>query len=118
MARTVSLARSASVVLDSNGDGTAEVGPTVPGEVWSPGSTSITCGGSIPTTGTPTLFIYAGNGISASTFIDSTYNITNASSSMIAGKSLYAGQLVFAVWSGGPPNETATLAVNGTRQVP
>ncbi len=118
MARTVSLAASASVVLDSNGNGTAEVGPSLPGEVWSPGSTSITCGGQIPTTGTPTLFIYAGNGISNSTFIDSTYNVTGASSSMISGKQLYPGQLVFAVWSGGPPDELATLAVNGTRQVP
>ena len=118
MARTVSLAASASVVLDSDGNGTAEVGPTLPGEVWSPGSTSITCGGAIPTTGTPTLFIYAGNGISTGTFIDSTFNVTGAGSSLIAGKQLYPGQLVFAVWSGGPPDETATLAVNGTRSVP
>ena len=118
MARTVSLAQSASVVLDSNGNGTAEVGPAAPGEVWHPGSTSITCGGQIPTTGTPTLFIYAGNGISNGTFIDSTYNVTGASSSMISGKLLYPGQQVFAVWSSGPPGQTATLAVNGTRSVP
>jgi len=118
LSRTLPLSASASVTLDGNGNGTAEVGPSLPGEVWSPGSTGITCGGAIPDTGTPTVFIYAGNGISTSTFIDSTYNVTSASSSMISGKSLYAGQLVFAVWSGGPPNETATLAVNGTRQVP
>lgn len=118
MARTVSLAASASVVLDANGNGTAEVGPTVPGEVWSPGSVSISCGGTIPVTGAPTLFIYAGNGISQATFIDSTYNITGSSSSMISGKTIYPGQNVYAVWSDGPPNETAVLAVNGTRSVP
>lgn len=118
MPRTVSLAVSASITLDGNGNGTIEVGPNVPGEVWHPGSTSISCGGPIPVSGTPTLFIYAGNGISNATFIDSTYNVTGASSSMIAGKSIYPGQNVYAVWSQGPPNQVATLAVNGTRQVP
>lgn len=118
MPRTVSLAASASVVLDSGGSGTAEVGPTVPGEVWNPGSTSITCTGPLPTTGAPTLYLYAGNGISNSTFIDSTFNVTGASSSMIAGKALYPGQQVYAVWSNAEPGQTATLAVNGTRQVP
>jgi hypothetical protein len=118
MSRTVSLARSASVVLDSNGDGTAEVGPAVPGEIWVPASCSISCGGSIPTTGSPSVYLYAGNGISQQYFVDSTYNVLGASSSMISGQQLYPGQNVFAVWTSGPPGETATLAVNGTRTVP
>ncbi len=118
MARTVSLQQSASVVLDSNGNGTAEAGPSSPGEVWSPDSTSVSCEGSIPVTGTPTLFIYAGNGISPGTFVDSTYNVTGAASSVIAGKKLYPGQSVFAVWSNGPAGQTATLTVKGTRRVP
>ena len=37
---------------------------------------------------------------------------------MIAGKALYPGQQVYAVWSNAEPGQTATLAVNGTRQVP
>jgi len=118
MSRTAALSKSASVVLDANGNGTAELGPAAPGETWLPASCSITCGGSIPTTGTPTLYLYAGNGISSGTFIDSTYNVTGASSSMIAGKSLYPGQQVFAVWTDGPAGQTATLAVNGSRTVP
>jgi hypothetical protein len=118
MPRTADLSASSTVVLDGSGNGTAEVGPSAPGEVWLPESTGITCTGAIPTTGTPTLFIYAGNGISPATFIDSTYNVTSAASSLISGKKLYPGQQVFAVWSGGPPGQTATLAVKGTRQVP
>lgn len=118
MPRTVSFTRTASVVLDGSGNGTAETGPTVPGEVWFPASTSITCGGTIPTSGTPSVFTYAGGGVSAATFVDSTYNVTSAASSLISGQKLYPGQQVFAVWSDGPPNETATLVVAGTRQVP
>lgn len=118
MTRTLSLTASATVTLDGGGNGTAEVGPSVPGEVWDPQSAGITCTGAIPVTGTPTLFIYAGSGISPATFIDSTYNVTSASSSMITGKRLYPGQRVFAVWSGGPPGQAATLAVKGTRTVP
>jgi len=118
MPRVVSLAQSASVVLDGGGSGTAEIGPTLPGEVWAPGSCSVTCTGPLPVTGAPTLYLYAGNGISNSTFIDSTFNVTGASSSMIAGKQIYPGQNVYAVWSNATPGETATLAVNGTRRVP
>jgi hypothetical protein len=118
VARTLNFTASAQVTLDASGNGTAETGPSVPGEIWFPVSVSITCGGAIPDTGTPTLFIYAGNGISPATFIDSTYNVTGASSSMIAGKTLYPGQQVFAVWNGGPPGQLATLAVKGERQVP
>lgn len=118
MSRTASLTASATVTLDGNGNGTAEVGPAVPGEVWFPGSTGITCTGAIPVTGTPTVFIYAGDGVSPATFIDSTYNVTSAASSLITGKTIYPGQQVFAVWSGGPPGQQATLAVKGTRQVP
>lgn len=64
------------------------------------------------------MFIYAGNGISSAYFVDSTYNVTSAGSSLIAGQTIHPGQQVFAVWSAGPPNQTATLVVSGTRRVP
>jgi hypothetical protein len=118
MARTLALSVRATVVLDSSGSGIAEIGPSSPGEIWFPSSTSITCTGDIPQTGSPTVFIYAGNGISPAAFIDSTYNVTGASSSMIDGKAVHPGQLIIAVWTQGPASQTATLAVNGTRQVP
>jgi hypothetical protein len=118
MSRTLTFTRTASVTLDSNGNGTVSLGPSVPGEVWLPDSCSISATGSIPVTGTPVLFLYAGEGVSAGSFVDSTYNVTGASSSMISGKTLYPGQQVFAVWSGGPPGQVATLVVKGTRKVP
>lgn len=117
MGRTVSLSRSASVVLDSSGNGTAETGPVLPGEIWFPVSVSISCTGTQPTT-LATVYLYAGNGISPQYQVDNTYDVLGASSSMISGQTLYAGQLVSGVWSGGPPGGSATLTVYGTRQVP
>lgn len=61
MSRTVSLAASASVILDGDGNGTAEIGPTLPGEIWSPVSVSISCTGAQPA-GLSTVYLYSGNG--------------------------------------------------------
>ena len=116
--RSFRLNVSASVTLDGTGAGTVSLGPTFPRERWLPDSTSISCTGSIPTTGTPSVFIYAGFGVTPGTFVDSTYNVTGAASSLIAGQTLLSGEQVFAVWSGGPPNQVATLTVAGQRQVP
>ena len=116
--RQFALTVSASVTLDGTGAGTVALGPTFPRERWLPESTSITCTGTIPTTGTPSVFIYAGYGVAPGNVIDSTYNVTGAASSLISGRTLISGEKVFAVWSGGPPNQVATLAVNGQRQVP
>lgn len=115
--RTLTLAASASVTLDGSGNGTAEVGPSLPGEVWSPQSVNISMTGDAPT-GVATCFIYAGNGTSQADFTDSTYSVLGAASSVISGKTLYPGQVVTAVWAGGNPGATATLAVNGSRTVP
>ena len=116
--RSFSLTVSASVTLDGTGAGTVALGPQFPRERWLPESTSISCTGTIPTTGTPTVSIYAGYGVAPGTFVDSTYNVTSGASSLISGQTLTAGQQVFAVWSGGPPGQVATLTVAGTRQVP
>jgi hypothetical protein len=116
--RSQPFTRTATITLNASGNGTAQVGPTLPGEVWSPVSVSISALGSIPTAGIPTVFLYAGNGVSAGTFLDSTYNVTGASSSMITGQTLYPGQQVSAVWSDGPASQQATIVVQGTRQVP
>lgn len=115
--RQLTLAKSASITLDGSGDGTAELGPSLPGETWSPESVNISMSGNAPS-GVATCFIYAGSGISPGTFKDSTYNVLGAASTVISGLTLYPGQSVFAVFAGGNPGATATLAVNGTRTAP
>jgi hypothetical protein len=117
--RTLSLTRNLSVTLNGSGNGVIQLGPSSPGEVWLPASTSISCTGSLTgITGISTCFIYAGSYAGQATFVDSTYNVLGAASSLIAGQSLYPGQYVFAVFTNGPPNQTASLVVSGTRQVP
>lgn|SRR5487761_106456 len=115
--RTVVLQASAPVTLDSSGNGTAETGPSSPGEVWLPESAAISCTGSQPA-GVSTVFLYAGNGISAQYQVDNSYDVLGASSSMLSGHTLHPGQVVAAVWSNGPPGGRATLTIYGTRQVP
>lgn len=118
MARTRNLTATATVTLDGSGNGTVQAGPAVPGEVWFPASVSISCTGAIPATGSPLVSIYAGNGISPGSFVDSTFNVTGAASSLISGQQLHPGQQVFAVWAAGPPGQVATVVIKGTRQVP
>lgn len=117
MARTVSLALSASVTLNGSGNGTVQLGPTFPGEAWYPVSVAIGCTGTQPTT-LSSVYLYAGNGVSALSQVDTTYDVLGASSSMVSGHRLYPGQVISAVWSNGPPAGTASLTVYGTREVP
>lgn len=119
MSRTLSLSAIATVQLDANGNGTAQIGPANTRETWQPTSTSISSTGSLTgITGTPTCFIYAGPSVTPLTFVDGTYLVLGAASSLISGQAIYPGNYVFAVWTDGPPNATATLVVNGLRTVP
>lgn len=115
--RTLSLAYPAVVTLNGSGNGTAQAGPRLAGEAWYPTSVSISMTGSQPTT-VATCYIYAGGGVSPATFVDATYAVLAAASSLISGQTLYPGQSVYAVWTGGNPDAVGTLVVNGTRTVP
>jgi hypothetical protein len=114
--RTLSLTKFVNITLDENGNGTAQLGPTFPGEKWLPASTSISCTGNQPTPTAPaiaTCSVYAG-----ATFVDATYQVLGASSSMIAGQVIYAGMQVSAQWENCTAGEIATFTVYGQREVP
>jgi hypothetical protein len=119
--RTQPIARAVSVTLNGSGTGIASTGPAITNEIWTPTSVSISCTGNQPTPTAPaiaTCSIYAGSGIGNSTFVDATYQVLGASSSMISGQLIYVGQLIYAVWENCNPGEVATLTVYGTRAVP
>ena len=119
MTRQLNLTAIANVTLDHDGNGTALIGPNNTNEVWAPTSVSINCTGSLTgITGISTCFLYCGAYVGLGTFVDSTYNVLGASSSMINGQSLYPGQYIFAVWINGPANQQASMVISGMRTVP
>lgn len=115
MARTLALSASASVVLDSGGNGTASTGPAVPGTVWNPAVVSVKASSNAKEA---QCSIYAGGGVSAAEFQDgTTWGSTGDSTSNVPGP-VYPGQVITAVWTGGDPGATATVSITGTRGVP
>ena len=116
--RTVPLTEWASTTLDADGNGTIQLGPNRHANVWHPSAVSIsTTADSLSTNVVPgaTCSIYAGPLANFNTFVDSTYNVNGAPSSVIDGQVVYCGQYVFAIWDGATPNVTATLIVYGTQ---
>ena len=118
MAATLTLTRTASVTLDGTGAGSAQLGPSSPGEVWRPAQVSVSCS-AVVQTGTCEASIYAGAGIGQGAFVDGTFSgDTGDTTDAIAGELLRPGQYVFAVWTGGVPGALATVRVSGSREVP
>jgi hypothetical protein len=115
--RSVPLTEYGSITLDGNGNGTIQLGPTRHANVWHPSSTQISTTGSLSTNATPgaTCAIYCGGLVNPVSFVDSTFDVTGAASSVIGGQVVYCGQSVFAVWSGATPSCLATLIVYGTQ---
>lgn len=83
--------------------------------MWTVGVAAVSCS----TNGSEaTCRLYAGGAASQGTFVDgTTWGSTGDSTSNFASP-VYAGQQVFAQWTGGDPGAIATLVVQGTRQVP
>jgi hypothetical protein len=116
--RILNLTATASTVLDANGNGTAQGGPTSPGTVWLPAIASVNCN-EAEVINEAACKTYAGAFVSSGTFVDGTLSGSSGDSTQnIAGRTIYPGQYVFAVWTGGDPGALAVLNVTGTRQVP
>lgn len=112
----VSLSDFGTVTLDAAGNGTARIGPTAHGVVWRPDVASIRMTGAIPA-GLATCFVYAGSTATDDNFVDSTYDVTSASTGNVTGQELRLGQYVFAKWSGGNPGALATVTVSGAKEI-
>lgn len=119
--RSLHLSVTVSGVTNSSGSATISTGPKYANEVWFPASVSISCTGNQPTPTAPniaTCSIYSGNSVSNSSFVDETYQVLGAPSSIISGISVYPGAQIFAVWANCNINQTVTMTITGTRQMP
>lgn len=105
----------ATVTLNGSGDGTANVGPVGPNEVWSPATAAVSVATNV---NEASCKIYIGPEVAPQYFIDGTLSgSTGDSTGMVGGSILPLGWFIFAVWSGGDADQVATLNVNGTRQI-
>lgn len=108
----------AQITLDGSGNGTARLGPSGHGVVWTAGQVSVRTAQAV-STGTCQCSIYVGDDTSQVNFTDGTFSgDTGDSTDAASGMELRAGKYVFAVWSGGVPGDIATLRVTGSMVVP
>lgn len=103
------------VVLNASGNGTAKVGPMTEREVWNP---AIAFVGASTNVKEAMCSIYVGHDTSPPYQVDSTYSGSSGDSTgRVAGKTVRQGNFIWAVWTGGDVGATATLTVNGTKEI-
>lgn len=116
--RTVALDTFQTITLNGSGAGTAQVGPTLPREVWHPRIVSIVCNQAVAS-GTCTCNIYDGPAALQQFFIDGTFSgDTGDSTDAAQASEIRLGSYIIAVWTGGVAGAQATLTVTGTRDLP
>lgn len=106
------LTESIQAKLNSNGAAILRLGPSNAYQNWQITSVAINCDVSSPN---PVVSVYNSNNPS-SQFLGGTYNGAQNSANISA--TLYVGQQICAVFTGGQQGATVTLAVQGTVNVP
>jgi len=118
----VPLNQAESTVLDGSGNGTIKMRPDGSHEYWSPTTASVIApnpAGGVPASEAQCT-IYVGPKAADQYFVDGTYsgssgNVTDAVAGYVIGR--HADPYIIAVWTGGDPGATATLRVQGTKQI-
>jgi hypothetical protein len=97
MPRSITLSATGSVVLDSHGNGTVGIGPTLPGTSWLPTVASVSASSN---TNEAQCKVYAGAMVLQPYYVDGTLSGSTGDSTVnITGQIIYPGQYVFAVWT-------------------
>jgi hypothetical protein len=108
-----------SVVLDGTGNGTLKMVPWGGSVTWQPASVSVKCN-ALATTTVCECKIYIGPSATDQYFVDGT--ISGDSGDSTSKVSSYTvdthGNSLWAVWTGGVRDATATMSVNGTYTQP
>jgi hypothetical protein len=112
MSRTIPLNTFANVKLDSSGNGTAQVGPNIPGVTWIPTTAAVF---TTSTANTPLANLYLGS-VSPVNFLGGTYDGNNDSTDLSV--TVMNGMQIFCQWTGGDAGAQATLSIFGTQTVP
>jgi hypothetical protein len=102
-----------SVVLDSNGNGTAQLGPGLPHEHWQPGTGYVSVTTNVKEA---SCVVSLGSSVQASTAIAQTSKGSSGATCALSGD-LPSGYKLFATWSGGDAGQQATFHVTGQRTI-
>ena len=106
------------VTLNGSGAGTARLGPTGHGVVWTLGNISVKTVQAV-STGVCECNTYVGDDASQTNFVQGTFSgDTGDSTDAASGVQVRLGKYVWAVWSGGVPGDIATLTITGTMEIP
>jgi len=106
---TAEVSPAASVTLDGSGNGQVSLSPPS-GTIWRLRLASVSTTGTVSQ---PQAFLYRGSASGPLEQIDSTFLGNSASSAKVAGAPFFAGQVLWAKWTGGDPGATATLQAWG-----
>ena len=101
---------TATVKLDGSGKGTAQLGPQVVREFWQPSQASINVS---TQTNEASCILYLGTTIISAQILQETLTGSTGDVYGFNGNFINPGQQLFAVWTGGDANATATLRVIG-----
>lgn len=112
MSYSLPLNENVQAALNASGNATLVIGPKNVYQVWQIGAVSVNTSTAAKT---PTVSVYLGSGPNGQ-FLGGTYN--GAQNSANISQTLYAGQTICAVFTGGDVGAIATLAVSGTVNVP
>jgi hypothetical protein len=113
MSRTITLSKSGSVTLSASGAGQVSLGPAAAGTVWYPAAGSCITSADVSV---PVFQVYL-NEVTQSNFVGGSQTGNNDTCSIGAG-TLYPGQVLIGVWTGGDSGATATFNISGTQEVP
>lgn len=104
-------AQYANVILDSNGNGTAQCGPGRVREHWQISGVAVAVN---TQNKEASCSVYIGSNPDRTSFVGNTITGSSGDTCGTAGIDIQPGQFVFAVWTGGDPGATATLTAFGT----
>lgn len=114
MSQQLVLNTFASCVLDSNGDGTAAIGPGLPGVSWQPETIGVEASTNITEA---QCNVYLGINAATGSLLGAT-STGSSGDSTDCSATVWPGQSLIAQWTGGDPGATATMSIFGTKQVP
>jgi hypothetical protein len=109
----IQLNTGVSVKLSAAGAGTAYIGPSIPGLVWT--VTQVSCFTSTNVTGT-TQFQFYFPSVAPIYFQGGSFT-GNQDTDTDISLTIYPGQQLIGVWSGGDSGATATMSILGTLTV-